>query len=1191
MTISEPYACHASFNVNSTNTIVAPTAPFQRTMIKRSQAIPNIQDMDENSPVTFEIDLEPIRKKQIKNELQNYTIWADDESDNRSESSEKPPEYIEEDKPVVLGIYVKAATINRLLRILIDSFNSNGLTTDDSEYPKVFFLMHKWIMESEQLGNMFYDLYKNYGDECKKTMDSFEKRQYKDYQLKICHAYRYWIKNFPFHFDLDRRLKETAERMKILIQSTGNSECMKLVDVSQIPSFEWMRKMTVRNQPKTSKIVSLGFNNIESQTLAAQLTYLEWKTLRRIAFTDYKMYAMKATLQDNPKLERSIQFFNGLSTWIMCMVLSKTTAKQRAEIIHKFLDVAKYLKELQNFNTFMAVIGGISHSSVARLSKTMACLSQEDHKMLSEMTELLSSNCNYAQYRKALSECEGFKIPIIGVHLKDIISLHVALADKLENDLINFRKIAQLSLIFKTLTDLQTISPPVAPNHDLINLLTLSLDLSYTEDEIYELSLAREPRSSVSSPTTPTKCPVFADWAAGVSSPLDIQTIQKHVNAMVEAVFTNYDHDRDGYISHTEFDEIAQNFPFIDTFTVLDADQDGMISKGEMRSYFLRAKYHDLKGEFKHDFHETTYFKPTFCTHCTGLLWGLIKQGWKCKDCGINAHRHCKDMVVMECRSKRTQSVHKQGSVSDSRTSRHSFRIRKACKQKATQTDDLNFSSSSGTSESCTTSSDDEPQPQPAEKASSSHYWNLRKPTSFKLRKQLLSDSNEDYYYYTHPTSPLLPQPPISASQQLIPRGPLICSDSFDKWSDSQFPFKQQQQKIPLASATVSTSTTTSDCITISTMTTTSGSIKNEQDEEEEELAGEIGEDEKEGDDNGDRMKRKVSRILCQDVLLASSHDENEIITKNTFSANKTMNYGSSQDVCRKLNLTDSLHSLPTISTDSPTQLEIYERLRQAEEEKKRLEVENAAMKQELVRTKSKISSLKREMSSIQQLHLQQQHHVQQTSVSSQHENDQTDASLINKNNTSSILQQQHRQQQDAKDFLLTFQIKKQIHTDSDKSTAVTKPSTPQLSRLGNENDEASLFSEPTSSSTGSQTTIRSNLKSVRSVQEQQSHYYYTYPSASATIIPFLSPTQSSRSSISYLPTSSPEQQYIVPSLLSSPLSTNDSARSLALITTVNDVQHLVNDDNTSTIHDNQQTEQLRLYLAETLQREKDSTV
>lgn len=106
------------------------------------------------------------------------------------------------------------------------------------------------------------------------------------------------------------------------------------------PSFDWIHQMTIRYQAK-NKIVSLAFNNIEPHILAAQLTYLEWKFLRRITFTDYKTYAIKNTLQDNPRLERSIQFFNGLSTWIQCMVLSKMTPKQRAEIIHKFLDVAK----------------------------------------------------------------------------------------------------------------------------------------------------------------------------------------------------------------------------------------------------------------------------------------------------------------------------------------------------------------------------------------------------------------------------------------------------------------------------------------------------------------------------------------------------------------------------------------------------------------------------------------------------------------------------------------------------------------------------------------------------------------------------------------------------------------------------------------------------------------------------------
>ena len=60
-----------------------------------------------------------------------------------------------------------------------------------------------------------------------------------------------------------------------------------------------------------------------------------------------------------------------------------------------------------------------------------------------------------------------------GVHLKDIISLHVALQDRLEYDLINFRKLVQLSIVFRTLTNLQVSIPPVQPNHDLINLLTV----------------------------------------------------------------------------------------------------------------------------------------------------------------------------------------------------------------------------------------------------------------------------------------------------------------------------------------------------------------------------------------------------------------------------------------------------------------------------------------------------------------------------------------------------------------------------------------------------------------------------------------------------------------------------------------------------------------------------------------------
>ena len=42
------------------------------------------------------------------------------------------------------------------------------------------------------------------------------------------------MKNFPMHFDLDKRLKETCEKMKNLIELSGDIEHMKLVDLSQM---------------------------------------------------------------------------------------------------------------------------------------------------------------------------------------------------------------------------------------------------------------------------------------------------------------------------------------------------------------------------------------------------------------------------------------------------------------------------------------------------------------------------------------------------------------------------------------------------------------------------------------------------------------------------------------------------------------------------------------------------------------------------------------------------------------------------------------------------------------------------------------------------------------------------------------------------------------------------------------------
>uniref|UniRef100_A0A4W3KIN4 RAS guanyl releasing protein 3 (calcium and DAG-regulated) n=1 Tax=Callorhinchus milii TaxID=7868 RepID=A0A4W3KIN4_CALMI len=470
----------------------------------------------------------------------------------------------------------------------------------------------------------------------------------------------YWISEFPAEFNLDLGLVRLTEEFREVASQLGYEEHSKLIDISSIPSYDWMRRVTQRKKiTKKKGKASLLFDHLEPLELAEHLTFLEYKSFRRISFTDYQSYVIHRCLMDNPTLERSIALFNGISQWLQLMVLSKHTSVQRAEVITKFINVAQKLLQLQNFNTLMAVVGGLSHSAISRLKETCSHLAPEVTKAWNEMTELLSSNGNYCNYRKAFADCEGFKIPILGVHLKDLIAVHVAFPDWIDENKVNIVKMQQLYVTFNELVSLQDANPHLEPNMDLIHLLTLSLDLYYTEDEIYELSLLREPRNSKSmpsTPTTPSKHVTLVDWAPGVTAKPDPSIINKHIRKMVDSVFRNYDHDHDGYISQEDFESITANFPFLDSFCVLDKDEDGLISKDEMMAYFLRANSQlqcKMGPGFIHNFQEITYLKPTFCEHCAGFLWGIIKQGYKCKDCGVNCHKQCRDLLVLACRKLR----------------------------------------------------------------------------------------------------------------------------------------------------------------------------------------------------------------------------------------------------------------------------------------------------------------------------------------------------------------------------------------------------------------------------------------------------------------------------------------------------------------------------------------------------------
>uniref|UniRef100_A0A8C5KRJ9 RAS guanyl releasing protein 4 n=1 Tax=Jaculus jaculus TaxID=51337 RepID=A0A8C5KRJ9_JACJA len=523
---------------------------------------------------------------------------------------------------------------DELLEKCFQCFDSAGSLRCGDHILNMVLAMHSWVLPSADLAA--------------RLLSSYPPR------TMIC---GYWMTQHPEAVHQEPQLEEVINRFWTTVAQEGNSAQRSLRDVFNLLSPEGPGPPPPLSSPGLGKKrkVSLLFDHLETEELAQHLTYLEFRSFQAIMPQDLRGYVLQGSVHGCSALESSVSLSNSVSRWVQVMVLSRPGPAQRAQVLDKFIHVAQRLYQLQNFNTLMAVTGGLCHSAISRLKDSHAHLSSDSTKALLELTELLASHNNYARYRRAWANCTGFRLPVLGIHLKDLVSLHEAQPNRLPDGRLHLPKLNNLYLRVRELVELQGQHPPCSANEDLLHLLMLSLDLFYTEDEIYELSYAREPRCPKSLPPSPYKASLVMEWASGVTPKPDRVTLRRHVEQLVVSVFKNYDPEGTGTISQEDFERLSGNFPFACHGLHPPCHQGGRtFSREELTEYLLRASAicSKLGLAFLHTFHEVTFRKPTFCDNCSGFLWGVTKQGYRCQDCGLCCHRHCRDQVRVECKKK-----------------------------------------------------------------------------------------------------------------------------------------------------------------------------------------------------------------------------------------------------------------------------------------------------------------------------------------------------------------------------------------------------------------------------------------------------------------------------------------------------------------------------------------------------------
>ncbi|CAG5130727.1 unnamed protein product, partial [Candidula unifasciata] len=87
-----------------------------------------------------------------------------------------------------------------------------------------------------------------------------------------------------------------------------------------------------------------------------------------------------------------------------------------------------------------------------------------------------------------------------------------------------------------------------------------------------------------------------------------------------------------------------------------------------------------------HRFERHMYTSSTYCDHCSKVLWGLSKTGFKCVDCGFNCHDRCQSSVPKTCQKLKAfgdaslSAAHLQGEDSpDSTADYHTGNTLKQC--------------------------------------------------------------------------------------------------------------------------------------------------------------------------------------------------------------------------------------------------------------------------------------------------------------------------------------------------------------------------------------------------------------------------------------------------------------------------------------------------------------------------------
>ncbi|ORZ23955.1 ras guanine nucleotide exchange factor domain-containing protein [Absidia repens] len=291
--------------------------------------------------------------------------------------------------------------------------------------------------------------------------------------------------------------------------------------------------------PHSVKSNTKFFLSISNQEMAEQLTWIDAELFRKIKSREFvrmiwanndtaatttlprqskrpnSMASFSSEEQDDlhsidqsavrtkSGLLASISHWNFLSALVTSMIVTQAKLGKRVALLEKFMTIAVALRDLNNYNSLMAILAGVNNAAILRMKHTQEAIKKKKiYKRFQSLEKLMSSDRSYASYRialKAHTTCPS--IPYLGILSQDLIALDEANKNMKSDGTIHWDKFRLMGDSIMTIIKFQQQRPSdnIMPDKAVLNWIANCRILS--EEEQYTQSMKNEPRLKAKSTT------------------------------------------------------------------------------------------------------------------------------------------------------------------------------------------------------------------------------------------------------------------------------------------------------------------------------------------------------------------------------------------------------------------------------------------------------------------------------------------------------------------------------------------------------------------------------------------------------------------------------------------------------------------------------------------------------------------